>query len=244
MDVCVSSSRYTDGAYLKQHPGWHREHSDWKAAQISAILARNCIVPRTVVEVGCGAGGILSALQRELDPAAELTGFEIAPEALKLAEPLGNDRLRFVLGDFATAATTAVADVLLAIDVAEHVGDYLGFLAALRPRARAHVFHLPLDLSLMSSAQPRRLDWNFESVGHLHYFTAETALRALRNAGYTVADWTLTCVELDLPPPAGQHQRLRLVRRLGRRISPAWTSRLLGGFSMLALCRPDGGTAR
>ncbi len=233
----MSADRYKDGAYLKQHPGWHREHSDWKAAQIQAILARNAVVPRTVVEVGCGAGGILSALQRELDSAVEFTGYEIAPEALKLAEPLGNERLRFVLGDFATAAPVATADVLLAIDVAEHVGDYLGFLAALRLRARAHVFHLPLDLSLLSSVQPQRLDWNFESVGHLHYFTAETALRALRNAGYTVADWTLTCVELDLPPPAGQQQRLRLMRRLGRRISPAWTSRLLGGFSLLALCQ-------
>jgi hypothetical protein len=99
------------------------------------------------------------------------------------------------------------------------------------------VIHLPLDLSVLSSVRPQQLDWNYESVGHLHYFTAETALRALRNAGYAVTDWTLTCVELDLPPPAGQRQRLRWVRRVGRRISPAWTSRLLGGFSLLALCR-------
>lgn len=241
MDRCASAvsmsvDRYTDGEYLKQHPGWHREHSAWKAAQIRALLARNALAPRTVVEVGCGAGGILAALQRELDPTVELIGYEIAPDALKLAEPLRNDRLRFVLGDFA-ASEAPPPDVLLAIDVVEHVGDYLGFLRALRPRARAHVFHLPLDLSLLSSAQPRRLDWNYESVGHLHYFTQETALRALRNVGYEIADWTLTCVELDLPPPVGQQQRLRTLRRLGRRISPDWTSRLLGGFSLLALCR-------
>jgi SAM-dependent methyltransferase len=240
MDVCVSADRYTGGDYLKQHPGWHREHSEWKAAQIRALLARNAVAPRTVVEVGCGAGGILAALQRDLDPQVELTGYEIAPEALKLAEALANERLRFVLGDFATSAAP-VTDVALAIDVVEHVGDYLGFLAALRPRAKAHVFHLPLDLSVMSSAQPQRLDWNYESVGHLHYFTAETALRALRNAGYTVADWTLTCVELDLPPPAGQRQRLRMLRRLGRRIAPTWTARLLGGFSLLVLCEPERG---
>lgn len=229
-------SVYVDGRYAQRHPNWHREHSEWKATQISGMLARHSVEPRTVVEVGCGAGGILAALQGGMDPAVELTGYDVAPEAIKLARLLANDRLHFVCGDF-TTDSAPVADVLLAIDVAEHVSDYLGFLAALRTRARTHVFHLPLDLSVLSSAQPQRLDWNYESVGHLHYFTAETALRALRNAGYSVADWTLTCVELDLPPPAGQRQRLRLLRRLGRRMSSLWTSRVLGGFSLLALCR-------
>ncbi len=232
----MSAELYTGRDYALQHPNWHREHSDWKAAQVRGILQRNGLAPRTVVEVGCGAGGILAALQRELDPAVGFTGYEIAPEALKLAAPLANARLRFVLGDLIALAPPP-ADVLLAIDVAEHVEDYLGFLRALRPRAQAHVFHLPIDLTVLSGMQPHRLQWAFDSVGHLHYFTAETALQALRNSGYRVADWCLTSVELDLPLAPGQQQRLRLLRRLGRRISPVWTSRVIGGFSLLALCR-------
>ena len=133
----------------------------------------------------------------------------------------------------------APCDLLLTMDVAEHVEDYLGFLRALRPRASSHIFHLPLDLSLLSSMQPMRLQWAYDSVGHLHYFTAETALRALANAGYQVKDYAFTAVELDLPAGPGQQQRLRALRRLGRRISPTWTSRILGGFSLLALCVPD-----
>lgn len=233
----MTEDRYTDGSYLRQHPGWHQEHSAWKAAQIAALLRRNGVAPRSVVEVGCGAGGILAALQHQLDPAVAFTGYEIAPEALRLAAPLANERLRFVLGDFTTAAVPP-ADLLLAIDVVEHVEDYLGFLRALRPRARAHVFHLPLDLSLLSSLQPARLRWAFESVGHLHYFTAETALAALANAGYVVRDHGFTAVELDVPPASAQRQRLRWLRRCGRRISPAWAARVLGGFSLLAWCEP------
>lgn len=234
-DRSPTEARYVDGDYQSRHPGWHREHSAWKAAQIAALLRQQNCAPHSVVEVGCGAGGILAELQRQLG-AGDFTGYEIAPAALALAAPLANDRLRFVSGDFLQLATP-VSDLLLAIDVVEHVEDYLGFLRALRPRAQVHVFHLPLDLSLLSSCQPRRLDWNFESVGHLHSFTAETALRALANAGYRVQAHTFTAVELDLPPPDAQQQRLRFLRRLGRKISPAWTSRLLGGFSLLVFCR-------
>lgn len=229
-----TAALYTGDDYARRHPDWHREHSAWKAAQIAALLRRNGVAPRTAVEVGCGAGGILAALQREF-AACDFTGYEIAPAAYEMATPLANERLRFVLGDFIALAPPPV-DVLLAIDVVEHVEDYLGFLRALRPRARAQVFHLPLDLSLLSSLRPRQLEWAFESVGHLHYFTAETALRALANAGYTVRDHVFTAVELDLPPPEAQQQRLRALRRLGRKISPAWAARLLGGFSLLVLC--------
>lgn len=231
----MSESRYTDGSYLKQHPGWHREHSAWKAAQIAALLRRNGREPRTVVEVGCGAGGILAELQRTLPGEAEFTGYEIAPEAFALAAPLAKTRLRFRLGDFLREETLR-HDLLLAIDVVEHVEDYLGFLRALRPRAKAHVFHLPLDLSLVSMMRPVHLQWAYDSVGHLHYFTAETVLRALRNAGYTVVDSTYTAIGLDLPADPGQRQTLRFLRRLGRKISPAWTARLLGTFSLLVLC--------
>jgi SAM-dependent methyltransferase len=226
---------YVDGEYARRHPGWHREHSDWKAAQVMAMLRRHALAPGRVAEVGCGAGGILASLQRSLPATAELTGYEIAPSALELARGVENERLRFVLGDFLTLVSPCF-DLLLAMDVIEHVEDYLGFLRALRPRAEAHVFHLPLDLSWLSLRRPERLRWAFENVGHLHYFTAETALAALRHTGYRVVDWNFTAVELDLPPPPQQRQRLRFLRRLGRRLSPACTSRLLGGFSLLALC--------
>ena len=235
----AATERYTGDAYLRQHPEWHREHSEWKAGQIAALLRANGISPASVTEVGCGAGGILAALQRMLGGSTDFTGYEISPDALALAAPLGNERLRFRLGDFVREETPP-CDVLLAIDVVEHVEDYLGFLRALRPRARVHVFHLPLDLSLLSEWQPARLRWAYESVGHLHYFSAETALRALANAGYRVREHRLTAVELDLPPSEAQQQRLRLLRRLGRRISPRWTARVLGGFSLLALCEGEG----
>ena len=231
----MSDERYTSQDYAERHPNWHREHSAWKAGQIFEMLRRNQLDPSSVAEVGCGAGGILVELQQRLPTSARFTGYDIAPAAMAMARPMANERLEFREADLLALETPPV-DLLLTIDVAEHVQDYLGFLQALRPRARRHIIHLPLDLSLASCVKPARLQWAFESVGHLHYFTRETALQAVTNAGYRVDDWSLTCVELDLPPSDAQRQRLRFLRRWGRRISPAWTARLLGGFSVLILC--------
>lgn len=234
--MAASPDLYTGDEYSERHPRWHREHSAWKAAQVLTILERNKIKPATIAEVGCGAGAILATLQGKLPPTVRLTGYDIAPAALRLAEPLQNERLQFVLGDFLGLAAPQY-DLLMALDVVEHVEDYLGFLRAMRPRAAVHVFHFPLDLSLLSLLQPVRLHWARSSVGHLHYFTAETVIAALENAGYTVTDCIFTAVELDTPPPTGQRQRLRVLRRIGFRLSPTWTSRILGGCSLLVLCR-------
>ena len=57
---------YLDGTYLDKNPGWHEEDSAWKAEKILKILKRNKLKPSSICEVGCGAGEILSCLQREL----------------------------------------------------------------------------------------------------------------------------------------------------------------------------------
>jgi 2-polyprenyl-3-methyl-5-hydroxy-6-metoxy-1,4-benzoquinol methylase len=41
-------------------------------------------------------------------------------------------------------------DVVMAIDVFEHVEDYLGFIRRLRVKGEYKVFHIPLDLSVQT----------------------------------------------------------------------------------------------
>ena len=227
------SDRYVDGAYLARNPHWHVEDSPWKARQIARILADNGVRPRSVVEVGCGAGAILAELQKAL-PDARLDGYDISPQAIALARPRENERLHFHEG---MPAGGTPADVMLVIDVFEHVEDPFAFLRALRGRAEHFVFHIPLDLSAQAVLRGKPIQRRRDVVGHLHYFTRETALAILAETGYTVADSRFTAGTLELPVESALARVARLPRRLLYAVAPDLAVRSLGGFSLLVLAR-------
>src|SRR3989337_3292163 len=85
---------YLSGEYLKRNPTWHVEDSAWKATQIVRMLERNRISPLvTLCEVGCGAGEILSQLQKRLDQRCMLWGYEMSPQAFGLCRTRANTTL-------------------------------------------------------------------------------------------------------------------------------------------------------
>lgn len=222
--------RYTAGAYLTANPEWHVADSPWKADQIFAAL--DGWRPESVCEVGCGAGAILAALRDRL-PDTRFVGYEISPDALRLAAARACPRLEFRLQDAATATETY--DLMVLMDVIEHVPDPIGFLATLRSRARRVVLHIPLDLSAQSVLRPCKLLAKRSSVGHIHYFTPETALATVRDAGYRI---TASRYTQTFGRPSTMMGRLAL---LPRQILPAeLAARVLGGYSLLVSAEPTG----
>jgi 2-polyprenyl-3-methyl-5-hydroxy-6-metoxy-1,4-benzoquinol methylase len=195
------------------------------------MLEMHSIQPSRLVEVGCGAGAILECLHRQLVPQPDCVGYEISPQAFSMAQRREGRGLHYQLG--APGPDDDPYDVVLAIDVFEHVEDYLGFIRGLQSLARWKIFHIPLELSVLSVAKPIYFTMAREQVGHLHYFTRETALASLEQAGLKVKDWFFTSVELD----QGVHgrKRLQIVRKLFFTRIPDLAARWLGGFSLLVL---------
>ncbi len=114
---------YTSGEYAAKHPTWDTEHSSWKAKQIMRMMARNNIVPKTICEVGCGAGEILKQLQEKMDSDCTFWGYEISPQAFELCKDRANEKLHFKLADIKQEQDT-IFDVILLMDVIEHLEDY------------------------------------------------------------------------------------------------------------------------
>ena len=135
---------YTEekGEYLLKNPTWHVEDSPWKAKQILKMLNRHPINPKSIAEVGCGAGEILNQLYLALPTDLTFTGFDISIDAFNFAKERENERLKFRLGDF--SETREKFDLLLAMDVFEHVDDYMGFLRSCKRRSKYTIFHIPL----------------------------------------------------------------------------------------------------
>lgn len=225
---------YTSNAYLENHPTWHTEDSSWKAAQIARIMAANGITPKTVYEVGCGAGEILRQLQMRFPDDCYFRGYEISPQAIQLCQGRANERLQFRLADFREETDVSV-DVVLVIDVIEHLEDYFGFLRDIKLKARYKIFHIPLDLSAQAVLRGSPLTGARESAGHIHYFSKDLALRTLEEVGYTIRDYFYTASAIDLPTTSLKTRLAKLPRRTLFRCSQDLAARVLGGYSLLVL---------
>jgi SAM-dependent methyltransferase len=228
-------SIYTDGAYLEKNPLWHVDESPFKAKHILRMLQNNHLQPNSICEIGCGAGEVLKLLQQSMSDSCVFWGYDISPQALKMCESRANEKLRFKLADL-SQEEAAFFDVLLVLDVFEHVPDYLGFLNGIRSKGDLKIFHIPLDLSVQTAFRKRGLLKRRDMYGHLHYFTKETALETLKDTGYKILDYLYTPRSIELGSGTIQKTAF-LPRKLCFAINEDFAVRVLGGYSLLVLAR-------
>lgn len=232
-----SNDMYTGGRYFKNNPQWNEEDASWKADLIYRLMKRNRIQPHTMVEVGCGAGGILHALSLKDGNIESLKGYDISPQAIALAASKQTDRIAFYHEDY-LQVSRAMVDMLLVIDVLEHVDDFYGFLRKLKTRSDHFIFHIPLDLCCRTLMKPHVLLQQRESVGHIHYFSKDMAGWFLKDTGYQILDWFYTKpVVDDQPPDSLQRQLKKLLRNFSFRLSKDMSARLWGGYSIMILAK-------
>lgn len=242
MHESIDSALYVDGGYLAENPTWHAEDGPIKACWIAAMIERHLPAisaarpgPLSIIDVGCGVGAVLAELQKRL-PAARLEGIEVSPHALAACSARANAGLTFRLGSLADCPADA-AHIVMAIDVIEHVPDYLGFIDALRDKGDFKLLHIPLDLTAYSVARPKIIAAVRAQFGHLHYFTKDSAIAALEATGYAIIDWRYTHHARELPGGGVRRALWNAVRRVIGWVDEDLAVRLLGGASLLVLAR-------
>lgn len=228
--------RYLNGDYAEKNPDWDSADAPWKAEKIAQILKAHQITASSIVEVGCGSGAVLASLQ-ERYPAARMEGYDIAPDAQRFWNLTSNEGISFTLADY-LQLDTAIPDVVLVIDVLEHLGNPWDFLSRLRKRARLVVCHIPLDLSAVSVARERPLLHVRNKVGHLHYFTRNLAVALLEESGYEVIEARYTNASLDAPQRTIKTRLAGYLRRLVYACNKDLGVRLLGGETLMVVARP------
>jgi 2-polyprenyl-3-methyl-5-hydroxy-6-metoxy-1,4-benzoquinol methylase len=230
---------YTSGKYLETTQTWHAEDSSWKATHINKLILTNSIHSAKIVEIGCGVGAILHELSKKENLCtAQFEGYDISPQAIALAKRRQSESVKFFCEDLFSEANTDHFDVLLAIDIYEHVPDYMGFLAKCKTKASHKIYHIPLDIHVSSVLRNAFLN-NRYTLGHLHYFTAESAIATLKDTGHEIVDWYYTnpAIELFRKHASVRRAIANVPRYLCAKLSVPFTARVLGGYSLLVLAK-------
>jgi SAM-dependent methyltransferase len=225
-----------DSDYLKNNNTWHVEDSQWKAEQVFKIFNRNNLHPQKIVEIGCGAGEILVQLQKLLsDPGINFEGYDISPDAYALSKARSNEKIKFFNKDMLTKHNTFF-DLCLVMDVFEHVDNYVDFIKQCGKKATYKIYHIPLDLHASAIIRNRLIDVK-NAVGHIHFFTKDTALAAITDSGQEILDYFYTPLSLETPNKPLKTKTANLVRKLLFKISPDFSVRLIGGYSLIVLTK-------
>ena len=232
-----SNDLYTGGAYFKNNPTWDIEDSTWKAAVIFNLLQKNNIAVTQVIEIGCGAGGNLVELSKLDNNIKSLIGYDISVEAIELARKNTSDKINFFNEDILQKEPVHT-ELMLVIDVVEHVDDFYGFLRKMRPKSDCFVFHIPLDLSCRTLMKPHVLLQQRQAVGHIHYYTKEMVEWALKDTGYEIIDWVYTKPVVDVQPADSVKRGLKkILRNISFAVNKDWSVKKWGGYSIMILAK-------
>ena len=68
-------SMNNDGYYSSKNPGWHGNDAPRKATQVLSMLGDRNFRPESIVDIGCGTGGVLEVIAGALN-GTRLVGYD------------------------------------------------------------------------------------------------------------------------------------------------------------------------
>jgi len=215
-----------NSTYAERHPRWHAQDSGHKARAVWSFAQRLGISPSHVVDVGCGAGGVTARLGH-VWPVVE--GWDTSAEAIAIAKR-EHPQCSFTHGAFERSGQRA--DLILCLDVVEHVAGDVALMKALSGCAEHLIFRVPLDWSVLDACRPTRLQESLDHWGHVQLYDRRLLAQRLGEAGLTMHAITYDRVPPG-PPRTWAGHVTGALRTLGDTTHPAPFAWLLGGWSVL-----------
>jgi len=197
---------YLSGEYLRKNPSLHVEDSDWKAGIIAPFVDRFALIhsrsPLKVLDVGGGAGVLLSMiverLRREAGRPVTKYAIEFTPEMVEVQKSNNPDLEHVEQGSIeATSFRAKEFDLVLLIDVLEHLPNAETALREVRRIGRYAIVKIPLEdtlhFRLMNALRGGSLRRHaIESVGHVQSFSIATYRKAIHSVDGTILDERFT----------------------------------------------------
>jgi SAM-dependent methyltransferase len=222
---------YNNGDYLKNNKEWHEEDSPYKASYVQKIISKNGVTFNSCADVGCGAGLVTELLAKKYTD-TDFIGFDLAAGAKTFWSRRDAKNLKFMQKSVSEQDT--VFDLVICLDVFEHIEDFYSFLRVLKASGRKFIFNIPLDMSVMKLLTSGIKNVR-EEVGHIHYFSEYTALETLKDCGYKIDDSFLSVAFLLVPPRNSRQLAVLPFRLITLLLGRSIAARLFGGMSLVVL---------
>jgi SAM-dependent methyltransferase len=170
-------------------------------------------------------------------PNVNFLGVDISQDAIDIAKTKETSQIRFESRDITNDQLIQRFDLILVIDVIEHIENYFKFLRDVCPRGRYTVFHIPLDMCMWSLFRENMLIESKERVGHIHAFTEDFIKSVLKDCGYKIIDQVYT--EPNLKTLKTKQKLIEFVRKTIFKINKRFCSKTIGGMSILILAENE-----
>lgn len=228
--------QYNNGDYLSKNSNWHQEDSPYKSKLVIQMLTKNKVDFKSCADVGCGAGLVTEILAKYYND-KEFFGFDLSQDAQSFwKDKKKTKNILFKKQDILLHSN--IFDLVICLDVFEHIPNYYQFLSDLKSRSNFFIFNIPLDMSVIKLITPG-LKIAREKVGHIHYFNKYTALKTLEDCGYEVLDCKL-CAPFKTNKPRNNLQRIMLpIRLLSLIFGDQISSTLFGGYSLMVFAKTN-----
>jgi SAM-dependent methyltransferase len=147
---------YTTNEYIKKNPTLHKEDSPWKVEKIIPLIDVfiKYVTEKeiTILDVGGGAGLILRDISTHMQKKGikvKKYALDLSPEMLKIQKKNNPDIMKLLNEDIKkTSLKNKEIDLVLMIDVLEHVPDPEKALKELRRISKYVIFKVPLGDNL------------------------------------------------------------------------------------------------
>jgi len=175
---------------LAEEARWLEYGAALKGNSVEFLLARNGILPESLLELGCGTGAVVRECQRR-SIAGAYTGVDYSPEALDYLAAHSTG-IRTFRADITADGFTLDGhyDVVLLSHVLEHLEEPLRALRNALHRTRCGYIIAEVPLEDLPASRLKNLfrDRRRNSAGHVQFFTRASFRALMRATPLTILD--------------------------------------------------------
>jgi 2-polyprenyl-3-methyl-5-hydroxy-6-metoxy-1,4-benzoquinol methylase len=210
---------------------WLRRTAAEKVNSIEILLERRSIRPKTILELGCGIGAVITECQRR-SLAKKYIGVDYAAEAIDYLRSTSTGIETFQ-GDITDPAfyVADMCDVVVMSHVLEHLEDPARFLTAMKKALKfgCVVIEVPLEDLVASRIKSIFKNRITNKAGHVQFFTASSFEELLRSNGLTIVDRRtyVPILDMDTVRSLSEKDRLTGPRRVIKTLTGHYLPRLL-----------------